>query len=58
MNLSLVTPISSPPAVLRLVVPGGMFLPWRADPVTTCLRRTDFSFSLSARRALRASAGT
>merc|ERR1719220_2263252 len=55
--ISLVTAIFSPPAVVRSVVPGGMFLPWRALG-TTCLNRTAFSSSLLARRPARASSGT
>jgi len=54
---TLVTSISSPPAVATAVVPSGTSLALRAAPGTTWRRRTAVRASLSARRPLRASAG-
>merc|ERR1712158_144889 len=54
---ALVTTISSPPAVPRVVDPNGTSFALMA-PGTTCLSKTAVRASLSASRAVRASCGT
>jgi len=52
-NFPLFVTSSSPPAVLRLVLPSGIAVPCMLSPGTTCLSKVAFSFSLLAMRAFK-----